>query len=729
MGMDDKLATSDDDIVAEARLRLDLCMSAYDGDRALALEDLRFRNGDQWDATAKRQRDIDGRLYLTVNNLPAIVHQVTNDVRQNKQSIQVHAVSEGADDEIAEIMEGMCRHIEYDSDADAAYDTALESAANIGFGFFRLVTEFNNPLTFDQDMKIKRVRNPFTVYTDPNAQEADASDMRFALITSKIPKQEFLIQYPNATVTAEAIGEGTGGGVANWYGADYVRIAEYYRVEEKRAKLELLTDGSCKLASDKTPLPAGVYPTGKTRDTITRQIGWYKLTASEVLEKTVIPFDWIPLFPVYGDETDIDGDVTRSGLIRNAKDPVRMYNFWITGATEEIAMRTKTPYIGAAGQFEGREDDWTNANNLPMGYLEYNQVDHNGQLAPPPQRQPPADVPSGYIAMAGMARDNIKAVTGIYDASLGNRSNETSGIAIKSRQHQGELANFHLSDNLGRAIRHLGRVMISGFPKIYDTERVMRILGIDGKAQTVTINQQLPQPKEDPKTGAIKTVLNDLTVGKYDVVVSSGPAYNTAREAATDAMLQVGQNWPDIYGIAGDKIIGGMDFPGADKIAERVAKKLGIGDDNEDEQIIQTPKGPIPVNQAGKMIAQLDDTLDKLHSELQDFETGFRKSQLDAETRVKVAEINAQSTHDNTELTGMVQLILARMDPWQAAQAAAVAHASAVASAADPMHPDEPAPIAQGMEQAPAQVQQAETAHEQAMEAQPEPDAGTAPAP
>lgn len=724
---DDKLATDDDGIIAEARARMQLCIDANDDDRAKGLEDLQFRNGDQWDAASVIQRDLDGRPHLTNNNLPAIVHQVTNDVRQNKQAIHVAPVDEYADPEVADVIEGLIRHIEYDSAADAAYDTAVESAANVGFGFFRLITEYCNPLSFDQDMKIKRIRNAFTVYIDPNAQEADGSDMQYGFITSKLPKIQFKLDYPGAEVTTEAVAKGTGDGYDNWIGADYVRVAEYYRIEQSPATLALLSDGTARLATDRTPLPAGVYPTGKTRRTLTRKIMWYKLTCLEILEKAEVPFDWIPIFPVYGDEIDLDGEVTRSGIIRFAKDPVTMYNYWLTAATEEIALRTKTPYIGAVGQFEGVEQDWQNANNRSFAYLEYNPVTVDGSLAPAPQRQPPADVPSGYIAMAGIARDNVKAVTGIYDASLGNRSNEISGIAIKSRQHQGELANFHISDNLDRAIRHLGRCIVSGIKRVYDSERTVPVMSADGKVDNVAINKPLPEPQKDPKTGRLRTVLNDLTAGEFGVVVSSGPAYNTAREQATDTLLQVGKDWPRLYDLAGDKVLGGLPFSGAEKLGERIGKKLGISDDEEDQPpVVQTPKGPISIQQAGQMIGQMDEALDKMNTDLEQHEAGITKAKLDNESRERIAEINANARHDDTELKGMIEMLTMKLDPI-------LAHQAAVVAANDEDHPAPPPEIAQGVEQAPAEVEAADQGHEQALEqqeaAQPEPDAGDASAP
>jgi hypothetical protein len=710
----DKMATDNDDIIAEARDRLRLCIQATDTDRNLALEDLKFKNGEHWRADEVQNRDLDGRPCLTVNTLPATIHQVTNDIRQNRQSIHVHPVDDDADVDTAEVIEGMCRHIEYDSGADAAYDTATESAASIGFGFFRLITEYCDPMSFDQVMKIKRVRNPFTIYIDPAAQEADGSDMQYAFVTSKVSKMEFKRLYPKATADYDAIGRGVGDGATDWQGADDVRVAEYYRVEHIPATLVRLSDGKTQLSTDKTPLAPGVYPID-TRPTFVKRIMWFKLTGKEILERAQVPFDWIPVFPVYGDEIDIDGDVTRMGMIRNAKDPVRMYDYWLTSATEEIALRTKTPYIGALGQFEGVEEDWNNANTRSFSYLEYNPVTIDGSLAPAPQRQAPADVPSGYIAMAGIARDNIKAVTGIYDASLGNRSNETSGIAIKSRQSQGEIANFHIADNLGRAIRHLGRTMVSGFKYVYDTERVSRILGVDGSADHVKINAPNPNPEPDKKTGAIKRVLNDMTVGTYDVVVKAGPAYSTLREEAADQMVATGQAYPVLWEKAGDLIVKSFDWPGAEEIAERLAPP-GAKDDDED--MVQTAKGPIPKTQAGQLIGQMDQALEQMQGELEKLESGDKQSQREADTRIEIARINAEAKLDDTELKSMVQLLLARIEPM-------LAHTAAVVAAADPEHPDTPAPIAQGYEQSPADM--AQDAQQQAQ--QPAPDAGTAFAP
>lgn len=719
----------DGDIIQEAKERFQLCLDAED--RAEAMEDLRFRNGDQWDEEAVRQRELDSRPCLTMNNVPAIIHQVTNDVRQNKQSIQVHPVDDGADPEVAEVIEGLIRHVEYDSGADAAYDTAIDLAASIGFGFFRLVTEYSSPMAFTQDMKIKRVRNPFTVHIDPNAQEADSSDMQFAFVSSRLPTTQFNREHPDASATSQAIGTAIGDN-DNWLWPDYIRIAEYYRIEYETATIVLLGDGTTKLESELKPLEHVVAK----RVTQIPKVMWYKITGAEVLERTEIPCKWIPIFPVYGDEVDIDGQLTRSGIIRNLKLPKQMENYWLTSATEEIALRTKTPFIGALGQFEGIPE-WNDANTKNYPFLEYNPVSVEGSLAPAPQRQPPADVPIGFIQMANIARDTVKAVTGIYDASLGNRSNETSGLAIRARQAQGDIANFHFTDNLTRAMRHLGRCMIDMIPKVYDTQRVVRILGEDRKtADHVEINK--PGTKDDGQGNAIATVLNDLTVGTYDVVVTTGPAFNTLREEAVANMIELGGKWPKLMDVAGDKIVKAMDWPGAEEIAERLEKTLppGLADDDDAPQMVQTPKGPIPAQQAGQLIGQMDQALAKMQEDLEKLESGVTIENVRAASREAVAEINAQAKKDDTELAGMIQLLLAgqgnlaeqiaafrdhAMSLDEMNEQARTDHVSAVAAAADPLHPAPPADKAQAA--APTLDQSSAPADA------PEPDTGTVSAP
>lgn len=662
---------SDAEIIKDAKDYLQFCIDADNGNRAAAVNDLEFLNGEQWDTTARRARELDGRPCLTINKLPTFLHQVTNDQRQNVCSIKISPVDDKADVEVAKIMQGLIRHIEYSSNADIAYDTAVNSAAAIGQGYFRLITDYCRPDSFDQEIKFKRSRNALNVYFDPASEEPDGSDAKRCMITGKMPKGQFQRENPGAQVTTDGFPTGTGDkGIAQWIWDDFIRVAEFYRLEYTPDTLIELTNGETGYKSQLLEMPPGVS-IARSRPTQRQKVMWYKLTAIEVLERTEIKCQWIPVFPIYGDEIDIDGKVYRSGLVRNAKDPARMYNYWMTSATEEVALRTKTPFIGAEGQFEGYESDWNQANVRSLPYLEYKPVDLNGNLAPPPQRQPMTDVPIGVLRMSEHANDNIKATTGLFDSSLGARGTATSGVQERAQQRQGDLANFHYTDNRNRSVRQAGRCLISMIPHYYDAPRIVRVMGEDGKIEFAEINKPIPEGQQKPdESGAIKTILNDMTVGEYDLTVSVGPSYNTLRQEAAESMTAIGEKWPKLMDFAGDKVIRAMDWPGADGIADRVKRSIPpaiLGDEANDEDadapMVQTPRGPIPLEQAAQMLEEMDQQIQQMGAELKDATSGLEKARIDADSRERVAEINAVSRSDVEELKGVIQLLVAKLTP------------------------------------------------------------------
>lgn len=645
VGDDNEDYGSDDAILARARREYRLCFDSGSNNRLDALDDLKFLKGgeNQWDSRALTQRKADGRPVITVNSLPTYLHQVTNDQRQNRPSIKVHPVDDNADPETAKIMQGLIRHIEYDSNADVAYDRAVNSAAAIGFGYWRLVTEYESDSGFTQKIMFKSIRNALCVKIDPLCAEPDGSDMNYAFVEFLMSRPDFKRDHPDAEANDIGLFQNSPGTYTNWLSDETVLVCDYYCIEKTTETAVLLSNGESGFKKDLLSMPPGVTIV-KEREAERRKVMLYKITGSDVLDRTEIKCKWIPVFPVYGDEIDIEGKVSRAGIVRNAKGPAQSYNVMMSGATEEIALRSKSPYIGAEGFMEGHEDDWAQANNRAFPALEYNPTTVDGHLAPPPQRQPMADIPSGMLAMAMHAGDNVKMTAGVFTGTfqgrLGARGTATSGVQEQRQQAEGNMANFHYTDGLLRTIRHCGRCLIPMIQAYYDTERVVRVLGEDDTADHATINQPnlQRQPSED---GRIRAVLNDVTAGTFDITISAGPSYSTLRQEAAEGMAENMAKNPPLWGVIGDLYVKNQDWPGADAMAARIKKTIPpqlLEDENKDQpqEVIQTPQGPLP-------IAQVPQLLEQLQQQLQMAQEAIQKAQVDKQQAEVMKQNNEQT--------------------------------------------------------------------------------------
>lgn len=555
--------TTADNIAAEARARIQIAIDADGANRQHAIDALRFAAGDQWPSAIKMQRQLDKRPCLTINKTDTFVRNVVNNMRQQRPRIKVHPVADGADQQTAEVIEGLTRHIEVSSNADLAYDTAADYQVRMGWGYWRVVGKYVDETSFDQELRIERIRNPFSVYFDPSSQSPDGSDARWCVITGKMGREEFAKKYPKAKLT-DISTLGAGDGMADWATKEEVTVAEYYRVEEEEHELLRLSDGKAmwadKVKSDEDLLRMGVVVIDR-RKSMRRVVKWSKISAIEELESTTVAGRYIPVIPVYGAEMLDDGKVNRYGMVKNLMDPQRMYNFWRTQETEFVALAPKAPWLMAEGQDEGHEEEWDSANIKNYSRLVYKPVqDDAGNPLAPPQRTPPQQVPAASVNAAMAASEDIKSVAGMFDPSLGAPGQETSGTMVARRQAQSDLSNFHFYDNLTRSIRWTGILLLEMIPHYYDTPRVIRIIGEDGNPESVEINKQ-----------ATDKILNDLTVGKYDVVMDTGPGYDTKRQESAAMMTDMVRFMPQLAQVAGDLIVGQMDWPGAKMLAERLA--------------------------------------------------------------------------------------------------------------------------------------------------------------
>jgi hypothetical protein len=660
---------SDADVLATARTRLDMAISALSESREDELDDLRFYaaspdNQWQWPADvlatrgAVQGQTINARPCLTINKLPQHVHQVTNEQRQNRPQPKVIPADDAADEEVADVYNGVIRHIEYISDADVAYDTACENQVTYGEGYVRILTEYCDEKSFDQDIKIGRIRNSFSVYMDPLIQDPCGADAEWCFITEDIPLKEFQRLYPNASPlsTLQTLGVGDQE-ISQWLNDDTVRIAEYFYKEYTYETLNLYPGNVTAFEGtpeDKMLRMQFGEPT-KKRKSERCKIKWLKINGYEVLERA----DWagahIPVIRCVGNEFEVEGRLVVSGLVRNAKDAQRMYNYWVSQEAEMLALAPKAPFIGYGGQFEGYENQWKTANTTNWPYLEVNPdvTDGQGAVLPLPQRAQPPMASSGLLQAKAGASDDIKSSTGQYNAALGMTSNERSGKAILARQRESDIGTYHYVDNYARMIRYVGRQLVDLIPKIYDTQRVARIIGEDGESATAKMNPQQPEAvkKIVNEQGIVIDKIYNPAVGKYDVQVITGPGYATKRQEALEAMAQLLQGNPQLWSVAGDLFVKNMDWPGAQEMAKRFAKTIDpkiIGDD-EDNPALAAAK---------QQMEAMNQELQQLHGMLQNVQQSFEARD------IEVKEYKAQVDAYNAE-TNRIKATQANMSPEQ----------------------------------------------------------------
>lgn len=682
----------DEELLVEARARFKRCED-WEGDfRKLFTEDLKFVNADsdngyQWPEAMRLQRTEDAKPWLTINKTRQHALMVINEAKENKPSVKVKAVGGDASYDSAQVYEGVIRHIEYQSNAGDVYDTALEFQVKAGIGYWRVMTEYVGDDSFDQEIYIRRIRNPLSVYLDCDIKEIDGSDAKYGFIFDDMKREDFERKYP---AYKDDISPGTFGQYSDWLGKDLIRVAEYYYVTYKKDTLialplpdaqgnEQLTMITLSELKQAMPDLAKVAIADKTiqKRTIQRpSVDWCLIAGDKIIDRSQWPGSTIPIVRVVGEEMIIDGKLDRKGHVRNLKDPQRMYNYWSSSAVEHVALQTKTPYLADTRAIEGFESIWATANTENHAYLPYNSTDEQNQPVMPPSRQEAPVMSAAYMQGMQVAAEEMKMVSGQNDALMGAPTQEIAGVAIARRQKQADRSTMHFRDNLAKAIRYTGKIFIDVIPKIYDTPRTIRILAEDGSDDTVQINpqQQQPmveQPKEDGTDGVDRAF--NPAMGKYEVVADSGPSYSTRREEAFDAMTAIAANNPQLLAVAGDLYMRFADFPGADELAERFKNSIpeairGEGPSQEMQQLQQ---------QLQEGQAQLQQLQSQLAAAMQAAADNDKK----ASDKDKANEINAFKA-----TTDRLQALIEKLDPIQAAVMAQQA-VSAALSDPTPIEP------------------------------------------
>jgi hypothetical protein len=672
--------------LAEARKRFKRCVDATASNRVFQLDDVKFAagspdNGWQWPEAIlnSRMKDPNGaRPTLTINKLPQHIKLVTNEQRKNKPMGKILPVDDKGDPEVAEILNGIVRHIEVASHADTAYDTACEGQVTSGEGYWRILTEYVDEKSFDQDIRIASVKNPFSVYLDPDNLKRDSTGRlsEYGFVTDRLPTEEYERAFPKAKSKADWDDLQLGDDTFLWFDDDGVMIAEYFYTEFEKTKITLWSDGSVTLG-DEMPKVEGLMPADE-RETELRRVRWCKINGIEVLEEREWAGKYVPIVRVVGNEWDVEGELFSSGIVRNAKDPQRMINYWTSQEAEMLALMPKAPYIGAVGQFETMSDQWRDANITPFSRLEYDPIDVNGTLLPPPQRSQPPMPPIGIIEAKRGSADDLQSVMGQYNPSLGADAKEKSGRAIQARQQQADVGTYHYIDNLSRSIGFSTELILDLIPKIYDTQRVARIIGEDGEPDhcRMCVGQGQAVMEKPDEAGEIQKIY-DPSVGKYDVVVSVGASFTTKRLEAAEFLTQTAQAAKDpiTAQIITYLALKSQDWPGANEAADMLKKLLPpqvLEDENAKES---DPEAMMQkVQQAATQLGQREAQLNQVHEQVAaEAEESHKKMQAatdqeqkakDAMGRVK-AEVEKLNTMQQTldaerELFAMQQKLAAK---------------------------------------------------------------------
>lgn len=630
--------------------RFQRCAEAESSTRAKSLDDVKFSLGEQWHPDVIAEREREKRPILTLNRAEPFLEQVQGNQRQMRPAAQINPVGSGSDRETAEALQGLVRHVEVNSDAEIAYDHAFDWMTRGGFSWWRWTTEYVDDQSFDQELRIDWVEDPFSVYGDPDCSKYDGSDMRYLFAVKDFGEEEYKSQFPNSQAASLDEFSGIGNsGLQFGLGKDRIRVAEYFYVVEEQRTLHLLKDGSsmrddvhATIYKDPAQMPPG-RAIVKSRPLTIRRVKWAKINKIEKLEERDWPGKYIPFVRLQGHSMTVDGKKHISGLIRHFKDAQRMYNYWISAATEKIALDPKAPWMIAEGQDEGYEHEYEVSNRKNLHALHYKPKTVDGQLVPPPSRQVMQSQIDGYVRLIAQADSDMKGITGIYDPSLGQRRADESGKAILALQKQSDQGSFSYGDNLMRSMRHSTRIFLDLAPHIYDSARVQRIIKPDGTPDHVGMFSSKLQGQTAESVEQLEEMqgirkIYDVGVGRYDVTVSAGPSYASKRQEALASMMNLVSAYPAIFNVIGDLLVDNADWPGAKEIAKRLKRMVPANvldpDDSSPEAQLQQTQAQL------QQISQQHDALVKALDEANEL---IRTKRLDLESKERIAGISAMA--------------------------------------------------------------------------------------
>ena len=642
------------ELLKRAKKRYKVMVEADHDNRDMAMDDLKFVNvpGKQWEENMKQERGT--RPCLEFNKLRISCKRIINDMRANRPGAKVRAVEDG-DVEIAEIREGLIRNIAEQSDLDTIVDYEGEYQVAAGMCAWRVNTKYTHDDAFNQDIIVEPFRNPFTVYVDAQCRDLLKRDAQDWAITERISKESYEERWPKADISDfSAAVDNDFDDEETWVTEETVRICEYWWKEPVQKEIWEVVfspemdemgqpqgEGKTMIVDSTTDEAAGIDPAQIQRRRVinTNKIKWAIVSGERVLERGDWAGSMFPFIMVYGEYAWIDGKPVWWGLPRFAKDAQRAYNIARTNIAETIAQAPKTYFWATSKQAEGHMEQWKQAHKKNYPYMLYEPDPKSG--GGPPTRMGGADIPIALMQESQIASDEIKAVTGIFDASMGAQGNESSGRAIIARQSQGEIATFNYQDNMSKGVQRTYEIILDLIPAIYDTERELRVLGSDGAEAYKKVNEVVI----DPMTKRMVKV-NDLSRGKYDVTVTSGPSFSTLRQEAAETYTAFAQQYPELMAVAGDLVMKSMDLPYADDIAKRLQTILPpqiqeqMNEETEippevQQMMQQAQQAMAAVEERGQMVMQAEQELQQSQSAAKDEAQQVKLNQKEVEIRIE----------------------------------------------------------------------------------------------
>jgi hypothetical protein len=658
-----------DKIIEEARTRYEYAAEAWSPIFAKMAEDLRFSDPtqlQQWPEKVRRERELDGRPCLTFDQVGQYVRQIINQARRNKPSLKFLPVDDESDPELSEVLQGLARQTEYESKAEVAYITALDHATRGGLGFFRLITEEKQggEVVGQQCAKIMRIVDPQSVLLDPDFTEPDGSDAGWGFVEETITKERFKRQWPKARIV-DWDDKG-------WFGKDHVRVCEYFRIVDAttnyiNANGKDYTEEEYWQAAQADPM----MPPGIPNPKKAKRVEWFKLSGEDILEQSEFPAEFVPIFPVLGNEEWENGKRRLGGIVRPVRDSQVAYNFERNGEIEAVAIGPKAPWVAPAEAIEGYESQWQNANKGNQAVLPYNSIDEQGNPIQAPTRINPAGVAAGWVTLAERSKADIQAGMGMFSASVGNNPNNQSGRAVLALQDKAEIGSFHYIDNLALSISHMGRVLTQVWPRIYDQAQIVRILGEDDESEFVQVDPAQPRgyQKQQTQDGREVVTINP-GAGRYDARAVVGPAYATRQTEAAAEISELVNGNPQMLAMLGDVWVKMRNFPEADKIAKRFKAMLPPQvqqAEAEDKPAEIAPEIEQAMQQAAEEIQALRQALQEAQSGAQSeqmkYQAQYAIESLKQQTAMQIAEMNNDAKRDVEELKGMVQMLIQQMQP------------------------------------------------------------------